>query len=76
MLMSASARSGVEVTPHDDTVLDFAGLWIGTTGSVTIKHTEGGTAITYANVPVGFLQVVGVRVMAATTASNIIAVNW
>ena len=76
MLMSASARSGTPVTPSDSTVLDFAGLWVGTTGSVVIKHTEGGVDVTYANVPVGFLQVVGVRVMAATTASNIVAVNW
>lgn len=76
MNVFASATESGAVTPSDSTVLDFAALYVGTSGNVVIKHTEGGADVTYANVPVGILPVRGVRVMAATAASNIVWMRW
>lgn len=73
----ASATSSVEVVPNDDTELDFNALYIGTTGTVVIKHSASGSTVTFVNIPSAFvLPVYGVRVMAATTASNIVAMKW
>lgn len=72
----ASANSSGSVTPSDATELNFKCLWIGVTGDVAIKHTATGATVTYKNVPVGELHVEGVRVMAATTATEIIWMNW
>ena len=73
----ASATSSAAVTPSDATVLDYDALYIGTGGSVVIKHTEAGSAVAFASVSGGtILPVAGVRVMAATTASNIVYLKW
>ena len=73
----ASARSGVAVIPDDNTVLDFNALWVGGTGDISVDHEEGGTAVVYVGVPAGvMLPVSGVRVNAATTATNIVAIKW
>lgn len=77
MAVDACAKSGVAVTPSDSTPYDFKALWIGGTGNVVVLHEAGGTAVTYSNVPAGkFLEVTGIRVMAATTATDIVAVTW
>lgn len=70
----SSATSSGAVTKSDSTVLDFNAVYVGTGGDVAIKHTEGGSAVTYPSVPAGMiLPVAGVRVMSAnTTASNMV----
>lgn len=74
----ASATSSGAVTKSDSTVLDFNAIYVGGTGDVAIKHTEGGSAVTYASVPAGMiLPVAGVRVMSTnTTATNIVWMKW
>ena len=73
----ASAKSSGAVTPSDATVLDFHALYVGGTGTVSIDHTEGGTAVAYTLVPAGtILPISGVRVNAATTASAIVWMRW
>jgi len=74
----ASARSSGAVTKSDSTVLDFNAVYVGTAGDVAIKHTEGGSAVTYPGVPAGsILPVAGVRVMSAnTTASGMVWMKW
>lgn len=73
----ASARESGAVTPDDDTELSFDALYVGTAGNVAIKHIEDGNTVTYTGVGAGvILPVSGVRVMAATTASNIVWMRW
>lgn len=73
----ASATSGGAVTKSDATVLDFNALWIGGAGDVSVDHTEGGTAVVYVGCLAGtVLPVSGVRVNAATTATNITWMMW
>lgn len=53
-------------------------LYIGVTGNVTVilasDQGNPGTPVTFANYPVGWLPIMVRRVMAATTASSIVAV--
>ena len=73
----ASATSSGAVTKSDATVLDFNALFVGGAGNVSIDHTEGGTAVVYTGVTAGsILPVSGVRVNAATTATNITWMKW
>lgn len=73
----ASATSSSAVTASDATVVNFKALYVGTGGNVVIKHLDTDSAVTYTNVLSGtILPVAGCRVMAATTASNIVAMNW
>lgn len=61
------------VTKSDSTVLSFDALYIGGAGAVDIKTSEDAAAVTFAAVPAGtVLPVQGVRVMAATAATNIV----
>ena len=60
------------VIPSDTTVVGFRALYIGGTGSVIIQN-DAGTSVTFAAVPVGFFPVSGLKVMAATAATNIVA---
>ncbi len=73
---ASPTRSGA-VSKSDTTVLDFNAIWIGTTGDVTIKHTETGAASTFKNVPAGaWFIVAGVRVMTLTSASDMVWGKW
>lgn len=73
----ASALDSGAVTASDATALEFDALYIGGTGDVVIKHTSGGSAVTFSNVSAGtILPVSGVRVMAATTATSIVWMKW
>lgn len=72
----ASATNYGAVTASDATPLNFKALYVGTTGSVVLKKKSDGPAVTFANVPVGIFSVAGVRVMAATTASDIVWLTW
>ena len=74
--IQSAIRSGT-VTPSDTTVLKFQRLWIGGTGNVKIQHAGADGSTTFNSVPAGvFLDVTGTRVMAATTATNIVWLDW
>jgi hypothetical protein len=74
--MMSATRSGA-VTPSDATELNFKRLYVGTTGHVVIQHEGADSVVTYSNVPAGTsLEVTGCRVMAATTALNIVWMNY
>jgi hypothetical protein len=61
------------VTPSDTTVLNCVALYVGAAGNVVVD-TEDNANITFANVPSGtVLWLKAVRVKAATTATNIVA---
>jgi hypothetical protein len=75
-VFSSATESGA-VTPSDSTRLRFHALYVGGTGNVVIKHNENSPSVTYSDVPAGMvLYVSGVRVMAATTATNIVWMRW
>ncbi len=76
-LHETATRYGA-VTKSDTTVLQFKALYIGGAGSVVLKEAgSGGDAITFAAVPVGTtLYVSGTRVMAASTATNVVWLDW
>lgn len=76
-MVFASANDDGEVTPSDATVLDFHALYIGTAGDVVISRDGGSTTTTYTGVLAGcILPITGNRVMAATTASDIVWMKW
>lgn len=70
-------RKFTAVVKSDTTDLSLVatkGLWIGGTGDATIKGADDTVAVTFTAVPAGtFLRGHFSRVMAATTATNIVA---
>jgi hypothetical protein len=70
----ASAYRAYAVTPGDSTTIETTrGLYIGTTGDLTVRMA-GGMNVTFATVPVGVFTVQVDRVLSTgTTASNIVA---
>ena len=75
MATEYTGRRFAAVTKSDDTVLgQTIGLYVGG-GDVVVRHTATGTSVTFANVPAGaFLPIEVRKVMAATTATNIVAI--
>lgn len=65
------------VTPSDSTVLACAkGLWVGTAGNLSLKLSSDSSAVTWKNVPSGtFVPGSVIRVMAATTAQDIVCLQ-
>ena len=79
MSSNVPAWDAADVTPSDSTDHSgnpFRSLYVGTAGDVAVE-TEGGTAITFHNVPGGaVLPVRVVKVMSTnTTASDIIGLR-
>lgn len=70
------ARGYQAVTPSDNTVLNCRALYIGGTGNVVLQMPDREEVVTFNNVLAGtILPVSARRVMAATTATNIVALN-
>ena len=68
------ASGAAAVTPSDSTELNCRALYVGTSGNVVVQMPNRDTAITFFGVLGGtILPVSARRVMAATTASNIVA---
>lgn len=75
--VSRSAVRYGAVTPSDSTDLQFKRLYVGGTGNVVVKTSVDASAVAFNTVPAGTqLEVAGVRVMAATTATNIVWMDW
>lgn len=75
--VSRSATSYGAVTPSDSTDLQFKRLYVGGTGNVVVKSAVDGAAVTFSAVPAGTqLEIAGTRVMAATTATSIVWMDW
>jgi hypothetical protein len=71
---TAPAARYAAVTPSDATIVGARSLYIGVTGNVAVQADEVSTAVTFTNVPVGFMPVSAYKVMSTnTTASGIIA---
>lgn len=71
------ATTAAAVTPNDDTALTSRGVWVGGTGDLSVRLSGApSTTVVFTGVPAGSLLPISVvRVMAATTATNIVALN-
>lgn len=67
------ASDAVAVTASDTVEVGYAGLYIGTTGDVTVKGASG-VAVTFTAVPAGKILPIAVCYVMATdtTASDIV----
>ena len=73
--VTAPAGDAFAVTPSDTTRLYATALYVGGAGNVVVE-TEGGTEVTFNAVPVGaILPIRCARVLAATTATNILGLR-
>lgn len=63
------------VMPSDSTVLRCQALFVGTAGNLVLKAHEGASAVTFA-VEAGYHPLAAYHVMAATTASGIVALYF
>ena len=78
MIVSSSAINSVAVTPSDSTEVSCEALYIGGDGNVAIKHKADTATVTYTGLTAGMIlpvKLVGGRIMAATTATLIIAMS-
>lgn len=70
----SSAYNAVAVTKSDATIIPTTrGLYIGVTGDVVVTMASGATPITFKSVPVGFHGIQVTQVLAATAATDILA---
>lgn len=73
-IYGAPATRGVAVTPSDTTVLGCRMIYVGGAGDVAVQFVDGGATVTFTAPTVGaVLPVSAYRVMAATTATAIVA---
>lgn len=69
-----SARSVAAVTASDSTDLTGRALWVGGTGNLVVKGVDNASAVTIVIPAAGVLiPIFASRVMAATTATSIVA---
>lgn len=76
--IASQARAATAVTPSDSTEVNAKALYIGVTGDVVIlpaNATDTSQTVTFKAHPVGYMPVQVRRVMAATTATNIVALS-
>jgi hypothetical protein len=70
----APSFNAVAVTESDVTVIPATrALYIGVSGDVVVTMQSGATPITFKSVPVGILNIAVTQVLAATTATDIVA---
>lgn len=71
------ATTASAVTPSDSTVLTSRAVWVGGAGDLSVRLSGAtGTTVVFTAVPAGTLLPISVvRVMAATTATNINVLN-
>jgi hypothetical protein len=74
--VSDPGKFAVAVVPSDATVLDpTRALWIGGTGNLSVVMAGDGATVVFSNVPVGIFPIQVTKVLAATTATSIVAMR-
>lgn len=72
-MLTVPAKYAEAVTPSDATVIYSRGLYVGGAGNLVVAMEELGNVVTFQSVPAGTTLSIRVsRVMAATTATNIV----
>jgi len=70
---TSPAQGAVAVTPSDSTVLEpTRGIYVGVSGDLVVT-TIGGQLVTFKAAPVGYHPIQAVKIMAATGATNLLA---
>jgi len=74
---TVAAHSALAVTKSDATLIPTTrALYVGGTGDVVVTMAEDENVVTFVGVPAGsILPIQVIKVMAATTATNIVALN-
>lgn len=68
------AAGAAAITPSDSTELNCRAIYVGGGGNVVVQMPGRDTSITFSNVLAGtFMPVSARRVMAATSATNLVA---
>jgi len=71
---TVSAHSALAVTPSDSTILPTTrALYVGVTGNLSVVMADDENTVVFSNVPVGIFPIQVSKVLAATTASSIVA---
>lgn len=71
-----AATGGAAITPSDTTEVDFNGIYVGGAGNLAVTLLDG-SEVTLTAVNVGEIYPLRViKVMAATTATNLIGLKW
>lgn len=76
MMVDIYPSSGSAVTPSDSEEVNFTGLYVGTTGDLTVLMASDTSPTTFSNFPVGMFPFRVKKVMSTgTTASDIVGVQ-
>lgn len=71
---TVSAHSALAVTPSDSTILPTTrALYVGVTGNLSVVMADDENTVLFSNVPVGIFPIQVMKVLAATTATDIVA---
>jgi len=71
---SDSAKRGVAVTPSDTTVVACNAVYVGGAGNLAVQFYDGGPTVTFTAPALGVVHFISAyRIMAATTATGIVA---
>lgn len=69
-----SAKGGAAVTPSDTTVVACNSVYVGGAGNLAVQFYDGGPTVTFTAIAVGVVhRISAYRIMAATTATNVVA---
>lgn len=72
----STPRDAVTVTPSDSTVVNVDGFYVGTAGNASVI-TAKGTTVIFKNIPAGTtIPQACQKILAATTASDIIGYKY
>lgn len=75
----SSAVNFLPVTPSDTTSVSCKGIYVGGTGTVVVAAGPTATPVSFVGVPTGTclpIELKDGRIMAATTATNIVQLGW
>ncbi len=64
------------ITPSDTAKIECKRIFVGAAGNVVLKIGDDGTAITYAAAAGTYIDVSADYVMAATTATGLVGLDW
>ncbi len=74
-VQTSPGENAAEVTASDSTTLYSRGLYVGGSGDVVVTMYGNGAEVTFVGVPSGSVLPIKVsKVMAATTATDIVAI--
>lgn len=73
--MMQTARNHIAITPSDSTVIEVDALFVGGAGTVVAQDRDG-TQVTYTVPAGGYVWTIVTKVMAASTATGIVGLQF